>query len=297
MGLPVPKLSAVVIAIIALTVNATAGELLDAVRAGDLSGAETAISKGADVNEKTGFVTPLVAALLAANLEMVALLLDQGADPNKRAGTNIPLFLASGMKDEAFTQLLLEKGADARLEANNMTALHRAAETGCLKCAELLMAAGADVNALTDEGAPPAVHLAKLAGHNELAAFILAHGYKSPRIEPISPALKRADATNGKAIFDKVCANCHRLGDTYLAAPLEGIVGRAKASMAGQKYSEPLKGAGGGWTYDELNAFIANPGAFIPGTSMSFWGLPDESERADLILYLHNQSAQPQPLP
>ncbi|MGE3364655.1 MAG: ankyrin repeat domain-containing protein [Rhizobiaceae bacterium] len=285
------------VAFFVLTVNAAAGALLDAVKTGDLSEAETAISQGADVNEKTGFLTPLIAAILATRYEMAAILLDHGADPNKGAGSNIPLFMASGMKDGAFVQLLLEKGADARLTANNMTALHRAAEAGCLKCAELLIAAGADVNALTFEATPPAIHLAKLAGHEEIVALLMARGYEPPRLKPISPALKSANATNGKSVFDKACATCHRLTQTLLAAPLEGVVGRPKASMAGQKYSEALRAAGGNWTYEDLNTFIANPGASVPGTSMSFWGVPDDGERADLILYLRNQSADPKPLP
>lgn len=68
------------------------------------------------------------------------------------------------------------------------------------------------------------------------------------------------------------------------------------ASMADEKYSDALSSAGGNWTYDDLNAFIANPGAAVPGTSMSFWGIPDDGERADLILYLRDQSTDPQPL-
>jgi cytochrome c len=291
-----PRLSAVAIAFFALTVNATAGALLDAVKAGDLSQAETAISQGADVNEKTGFLTPLVAAILAENREMAALLLDHGADPNKAAGSNIPLFVAVGKNDAVVVQLLLEKGADARLAANTITALHRAAESGCLKCAELLIAAGADVNALIAEGSPPAIHLAKLAGHEEIAALIMAHGYEPPRRKPILPALKSADAMNGESVFDKACANCHRLSEKLLAPPLKGVVGRAKASMADEKYSDALRAAGGNWTYEWLNAFIANPGATVPGTSMSFWGMPDDGERADLILYLRNQSTDPLPL-
>jgi cytochrome c len=291
------RLPTVAILFFALTMNTKAGALLDAVKAGDLSEVDIAISQGADVNEKTGFLTPLIAAILAENYEMADLLVGHGADTNKGAGANIPLFMAAGRSNPNFVQLLLENGADARFAANGSTALHRAAESGCLKCAELLLAAGADVNALTAEGAPPAIHLAKLAGHEEIAALLLTHGYVPPRLKPITPALKSADATNGMSIFDKACAKCHRLTDTLLAAPLEGVVGRAKASMADQEYSDALRAAGGNWTYEDLNAFIANPGAVIPGTSMSFWGVPDDGDRADLILYLRNQSADPHPLP
>jgi cytochrome c len=284
------------ITILALTADARAGALLDAVRAGDLPGAEAAISRGADVNEKTGFQTPLVAAIRAANREMTALLLDKGADPNKGAGSNAPLSMACGMGDTAIVKTLLQKGADPRLATNTITALHRAAESGCLKCAELLVAAGADVNALTSEGTP-AIHLAKLASHEDIATLLLAHGYEPPRLAPIAPALKDADAASGKSIFDKTCAGCHKLTENSHAPALSGIVGRTKASIAGQQYSNALKAAGGIWGYEELNTFIAHPGAALPGTAMSFRGLPNSSERADLILYLRNQSPDPLPLP
>lgn len=284
-------------AVLVLTADARAGPLLDAVKAGDLAGAEAAIAQGADVNEKSGLQTPLVAAVRAANQDMIALLLDKGADPNKGAGANTPLAMASGSSDAAIVQMLLDKGADARASTNGNTALHRAAESGCLKCAELLVAAGADVSALTSDGIP-AVHLASLGAHADVAAFLLAHGYAPPAVAPVSPALKSADAEHGKSVFDRDCTPCHRLTESYEHnPPLGGVVGRARASIDGQQYSDALKTMGGHWNYEELNAFIANPRAAIPGTAMSFVGLPDSGERADLILYLRNQSPDPLPLP
>jgi cytochrome c len=287
---------AVVIVFLALTMGARAGALLDAVKAGDLAAAEAAISQGADVNEKSGFLTPLVAAIRAANHDMAALLLAKGADPNKAAGSNTPLLMACGTGDTKFVEMLLAKGADPRLAANSMTALHRAAESGCLSCAKLLVAAGADVNALTDEGTP-AIHLAMLAGHGDFAAFLIAKGYVPPKFPPVSPALKAADVVKGKTVFDATCGKCHRFNEKFVAPPLEGIVGAAKASQAGQEYTDVLKAAGGTWTYEELNALIANPGATFPGTSMSFRGLPDAGERADVIAYLRSHTPNPPALP
>lgn len=290
------KFFAVAFAFLVLAVDVDAGELIDAVKAGDLSAAGTAITQGADINEKSGLMTPLIAAIRTGNYDMTALLLDRGADPNKGAGSNTPLLMAAGMNDATFLQLLLEKGADARHAANTITALHRAAEAGCLRCAELLLAAGADVNALTAEGTP-AIHLAKISGHEDIAALLLAHGYTSPRPAPIAPMLNNADATRGKAVFDRTCAHCHRIKEKFQAPPLEGIVGRARASFPGQEYSVTLKAAGGTWTYEDLNTFVANPAATYPGTAMGFPGITDIGERADVILYLRNQSAHPLPLP
>ena len=65
----------------------------------------------------------------------------------------------------------------------------------------------------------------------------------------------------------------------------------------GFNFSAAMKAKGGNWTYDDLNKFIANPKGFIPGTAMGFAGIPKDSERADVIDYLHTLSDNPVPLP
>ena len=58
-----------------------------------------------------------------------------------------------------------------------------------------------------------------------------------------------------------------------------------------------MKAKGGEWTYDELSHFIANPRGYIPGTNMTFAGLPRDSQRADVIAYLRTLADSPLPLP
>ena len=58
-----------------------------------------------------------------------------------------------------------------------------------------------------------------------------------------------------------------------------------------------MKAKGGTWTYDDLNKFIANPKGFVPGTAMGFAGIQKDSERADVIDYLHTLADNPVPLP
>ena len=43
--------------------------------------------------------------------------------------------------------------------------------------------------------------------------------------------------------------------------------------------------------------WIKNPAAYAPGTKMTFAGLPDPRERADVIAYLRSLSPDPAPLP
>ncbi len=58
-----------------------------------------------------------------------------------------------------------------------------------------------------------------------------------------------------------------------------------------------MKAKGGTWTDQDLNQFIANPKAFVPGTAMGFAGITKDSERADVIAYLHKLADSPVPLP
>jgi cytochrome c len=69
------------------------------------------------------------------------------------------------------------------------------------------------------------------------------------------------------------------------------------ASEAGFSYSAALKAKGGTWTFDALNPWLANPRADVPGTAMTFAGLPSEKQRADVIAYLNSNSDSPLPLP
>jgi len=116
---------------------------------------------------------------------------------------------------------------------------------------------------------------------------------------PIEQLLAKADVSRGENSAKK-CAACHTFnkGGRNLVGPnLWGVVGRPKASEPGFNYSAALKGKGGNWTIDDLNHFITNPKAMVPGTNMTFGGIQRPSERADLIAYLNSLSDNPAPLP
>jgi cytochrome c len=117
--------------------------------------------------------------------------------------------------------------------------------------------------------------------------------------EPIEKLLQTASVEKGAAAAKK-CAACHTFekgGPNRVGPNLFGIVERARATEAGFNYSAAMKGKGGKWTYDDLNKFIASPKGFIPGTAMGFAGIPKDSERADVIDYLHTLADSPVPLP
>jgi cytochrome c len=117
--------------------------------------------------------------------------------------------------------------------------------------------------------------------------------------EPIEKLLQTASVEKGAAAAKK-CAACHTFekgGPNRVGPNLFGIVERARASEPGFNYSAAMKGKGGKWTYDDLNKFIANPKGFVPGTAMGFAGIQKDSERADVITYLHTLADSPVPLP
>jgi cytochrome c len=96
-----------------------------------------------------------------------------------------------------------------------------------------------------------------------------------------------ADAAAGEKVFGK-CKACHKLDGSNGTGPhLNGIVNKAKHSSEGFSYSDAAMAVVGQvWTPENLNAFLTNPKAYLPGTKMSFAGLPDVEDRANLIAYL-----------
>lgn len=118
--------------------------------------------------------------------------------------------------------------------------------------------------------------------------------------EPIEKLLASASVEKGEAAARK-CASCHTFGKgepNKVGPNLYGVVGREHASVPGFNYSAAMKAkAGTKWTIEELNAFLTNPKAAVPGTTMAFAGLSRGSERADVISFLNSKSDNPAPLP
>jgi cytochrome c len=121
----------------------------------------------------------------------------------------------------------------------------------------------------------------------------------APAEQPIENLLASASVQRGMQTA-KQCELCHNLGKgqgAKIGPDLYGVVGRPVASEPGFQYSAALKAKGGTWTFDALNVWLTDPRADVPGTLMTFAGLPSEKQRADVIAYLNSNSDQPLPLP
>jgi cytochrome c len=111
--------------------------------------------------------------------------------------------------------------------------------------------------------------------------------------------LPAADVAAGKTVSVK-CEQCHDLskgGPNKIGPNLYDVVGRARATHPGFDYSSAMKAKGGNWTYDELFKFLKSPGSYIPGTKMTFAGLPREQDRINLIAYLRSNADSPVAIP
>ena len=116
-----------------------------------------------------------------------------------------------------------------------------------------------------------------------------------PAAQPIENLLASASVEHGAQI-SKQCGACHNFQEgrgPKVGPDLYDVVGRKIASVAGFNYSAALKGKSGTWTFDELNKWLTDPRAMVPGTAMTFAGLANEKQRADIIAYLDTLSKIP----
>jgi len=135
------------------------------------------------------------------------------------------------------------------------------------------------------------VVMAEAEGDGEAAA--------EEKAAPLPQLLANASVDDGESVA-RACQACHSFeqgGPNKIGPPLWAIVGADIAAHEGFAYSDALAGKEGEWTFETLSAFLEDPRGWAPGTKMSYAGVQDPQDRADLLVYLRSLSEDPVPLP
>lgn len=132
----------------------------------------------------------------------------------------------------------------------------------------------------TDSGAAPLPTAATLGEQVVLTAE------EHLAVAPFAGASQRRGAQQAQ-----ICKACHSLdkgGPNMIGPALYGFFGREVGTRSGFEYSAAMRNADFVWTPEALNAWLAQPGRFLPGNRMTFAGVLRQGDRDDLIAYLLN---------
>lgn len=111
---------------------------------------------------------------------------------------------------------------------------------------------------------------------------------------PFALALRQGDPARGEKIYGR-CFACHAIDRDRTGPRHAGLFGRRAGSVPDFPYSPALKKAGANglvWNDETLDKFLQSPTKFIPGTRMTYAGVPNDQERADLLAYLKAATAE-----
>jgi cytochrome c len=100
-------------------------------------------------------------------------------------------------------------------------------------------------------------------------------------------ALAAGDPARGEQLYAR-CAACHALAYDRVGPRHCGVLGRRAGAVPGFEYSPAMKRSRLVWNDKTLDRFLADPLNTVPGTTMTYAGVQDPGERADLIAYLRS---------
>ena len=140
-------------------------------------------------------------------------------------------------------------------------------------------------------GAWVAEELYHVGGHEEQAYVIevpeAEEGGEEVQEVAFADVYAQADPAAGESIW-RQCSSCHKLEDgaNGTGPHLFGVVGRPQTAVGDYPYSSAFAELAGVWDPETLDAFLANPSEAVPGTKMTYRGLADVEDRANIIAYL-----------
>lgn len=91
------------------------------------------------------------------------------------------------------------------------------------------------------------------------------------------------------------CWTCHDFTGTQnkIGPHLHGVYGRRAGGSDFGGYSAALRATGAVWDDRTLDAFLADPQRFAPGTTMISPGVPNPADRAALLFYMKQVTLKP----
>lgn len=101
-------------------------------------------------------------------------------------------------------------------------------------------------------------------------------------------ATPTGDAKQGAQLY-RACAACHSLapGQNMTGPSLAGVWGRKAGSLESfERYSSALRSSNVVWNESTLGQWLKSPAQFIPNNYMTFAGIADARQRADLVAFL-----------
>ncbi len=98
-------------------------------------------------------------------------------------------------------------------------------------------------------------------------------------------AAPACDLALGQAVFTAKCATCHALDAHQVGPRLGGLLGRPAGKAKGFAFTDAMASAGFRWDVERLSAFLGDPQAYVPGTSMAFRGVSAPQEREALVCF------------
>jgi cytochrome c len=107
-------------------------------------------------------------------------------------------------------------------------------------------------------------------------------------------AFSDGNSTRGQRAFG-ACAACHSLQpDQNMTGPsLAGLWNRKAGSLASfARYSSALQTSNIVWNDKTLDDWITDPQHLVPGNQMTFAGIKDSRQRADLLAFLKEATQQ-----
>jgi cytochrome c len=126
----------------------------------------------------------------------------------------------------------------------------------------------------------------------ELATFEQwARSSQTQGISGTAALVAEGDPARGKDVFDRRCLGCHSLARNREGPNLHGVYGRTSGAATGFPYSSALSDAHFAWDEPNLDRWLSDPDAMVPGNNMDFH-VSKQQERRDLISFLKKEAGR-----